>query len=312
MAKSIIVTGAGAHVPFGMPTGLALREYILWLCGTHEIDGDSPFRRSDFRDMLTNRQLLARLSTEFRNSQFPSIDAFLARNPDFADYGKGAIAATILGAEDSDKILHQRNPGDWLGALITPLSDIDLDRLPDKLAFVTFNYDRCMEHWLYNHLRYGRKYSPEDAETWLQRLDITHVYGSVGTYVQEGPREGVCIGNSIDRHIFAAIDLLGIVAERAQQETVERVQGLISKALSLVFLGFAYDSMNISVLLGHMEHSQKIELSRSLSFFGGTAMGMTKLEVDRSGLTELENFTVGGETQDCLAFVRTNRIAPGV
>lgn len=102
-----LVLGAGASHPMGYPVGAGLRSKILDLgivdrqsfaipAGLYHEDG-----------------LLQIFVDSFRRSQMFSIDAFLARRPEFSEIGKRSIAALLLEVEDEQRLLNTERRDHW-------------------------------------------------------------------------------------------------------------------------------------------------------------------------------------------------------
>ena len=50
----------------------------------------------------------------------------------------------------------------------------------NKISFVTFNYDRFLETWLFERIRYSFGLEEDAAVATLQKIPIHHVYGMFG------------------------------------------------------------------------------------------------------------------------------------
>ena len=96
----------------------------------------------------------------FKKSSIPSIDQFLALNPNFQNVGKIAIATAMLKYEKESRFREDiDDPSkDWYRLLYEKMiegfsSPNFLEALGDnKVSFMTFNYDRSLEHFLYESL----------------------------------------------------------------------------------------------------------------------------------------------------------------
>lgn len=164
---TVFILGAGASNLYGYPTGEELREVILnKFCSSGEI-----------KNILYNSKIimdfmdLDEFRAAFFKSSTPSIDLFLARNNQFSELGKIAIVSSILDAENNsifrEDIHKNRRNQDWykylfsrmVESLIKPNSYRDFG--DNQVTFITFNYDRSLEHYLHeslSHLFYSQQF----------------------------------------------------------------------------------------------------------------------------------------------------------
>jgi hypothetical protein len=189
--KTVFVVGAGASREVGLPTGSELIDLVANKLN-YEFHG--PSLRSDIGDheildviqqYAPDRATLdlylaaARRVREgilFSNS----IDTFIdvhRRNKKLQFCGKLAIVKTILEAERASAIYVENPNGPfadvqalsatWFVRLARGLTDgvrkSDLKKLFRKVSFVVFDYDRCIEHFLYNVVQKHYGTSENDA-----------------------------------------------------------------------------------------------------------------------------------------------------
>ncbi len=176
--KTLFITGAGASFGYNFPTGKDLRikicdefveKYIPLLGQVYQRNNPPPSKINFIRNF-----------TEiFEKSTTPSIDLFLARqSPNFEEIGKIAITFFILKAEHESKFHHKiKDPKqDWYSYLYERMTE-NLTK-PDDYArfgennvnFITFNYDRSLENFIYNSFIHSWFKNEED---FLQRSEIT-------------------------------------------------------------------------------------------------------------------------------------------
>jgi len=95
--NTVLVLGAGASQPYGLPLGIGLRAGICaWESGV----GD-PAARSLWSKCGISPAELQAFAGAFRLSSVSSIDAYLARHPDFQEIGKLCIAWVICNTEET-------------------------------------------------------------------------------------------------------------------------------------------------------------------------------------------------------------------
>jgi hypothetical protein len=122
----------------------------------------------------------------------------------------------------------------------------------DKVSFIIFNYDRCVEQYFTSELRfYWNKSLPEAAEV-VKNLDIVHPYGTLGDNWLDG--EGR-FGAAMPRHDDGAKRLLGMASslqtysEFMEKDSArEKAKRMVQQAERLVLLGFGFHEQNLELL----------------------------------------------------------------
>ena len=141
-----------------------------------------------------------------------SIDSFIDAQRGDAKVelcGKLAIVRTILAAEKNSLLYvartrydstidYSRLDGTWFNTFFQLLTENSTassfkERL-SSIALVIFNYDRCIEHYLYHALQTYYPLSANDAALLLKSLEIYHPYGTVGELPWYSSTEAVDFG----------------------------------------------------------------------------------------------------------------------
>ena len=148
----VFIIGAGAGKPYGFPLGEELYQFI---CNNYEQYAGANAYTQD---------IARRFSEELKLTSGVSIDRYLNINKKFKDYGVHSIATAIHFFElNSIEKLPFNNPniqGDWYTYLYKKMiqgldTPEELLRITEnKVCFITFNYDRSLEHFLFSAL-YG-------------------------------------------------------------------------------------------------------------------------------------------------------------
>ena len=185
------------------------------------------------------------------NAGQASIDAFLNSNRHqvgFRVIGKGAIAQVLLEYERND--IPKKSDDDWLDYLFKVMLDgvSSAEEFSEKnrVAFITFNYDRLLETWLLRRIKYSFGLEDATAIEVLNRIPIRHVYGMLGPFSNSlnlDPRAWISASKGI-RTIFDT---------EHDQPTLDACEALLSSAHTICFLGFGYHRENIELLnfVGH-------------------------------------------------------------
>ena len=157
----------------------------------------------------------------------------------------------------------QRINSDWYNYLFSTLikgcktfEDFST-ALTNNISFITFNYDRSLEHFLFANLSsiFIDK-SEEEICSVINQIPIIHVYGKIG-YLPWEKGQGANESNIIPygeakpedffKYGFKNVDSISLIYDdRIQQDTKIRATQLIAQSKYIYFLGFGYDEINLS------------------------------------------------------------------
>lgn len=292
--QTLFILGAGSSEEVGFPLGRGLAQKIGQKMdirfrhgfepdgsGDFELFGDVVQQRRDERQRFQQAALLIRDGIGFAQS----IDDFLDqhRSNNFVNhFGKAAIVKSILEAEKSSKLYfnpYERGRFDvgrfadtWFVKFMHMLGrgvpKEGIKSVFDQVSFIVFNYDRCLEFFLFNALQRLYGISEAEAKAILSTLRIIHPYGTVAAQVPFG---------EISVNCAQLVDGIKTYTEQvADAALVEQLCAELSRAKHLVFLGFAYHDQNLALL------KPPTEFSASKKVFG-TAYGMSEYDVEVVG-----------------------------
>lgn len=300
--KLAIVVGAGASKEYSFPIGSELKEQIAKLLdirfehGIRQQAGDYIIMEA-FRCICqpvkgnVNEYLHAAWRIRDSLPQAPSIDQFIHTQRGDAcieTCGKLAIARAILQAEErsslyirrdgsKDTLEFGRTQGTWLDALFRVVIDgctaDELDNRFSAISLIVFNYDRCIEHYLFHALRNYYKVSDHRAAELIGRIRIFHPYGSVGELPWQNPAQHVAYGAEPSAETLLSLKE-GIKTFTEGTDPTSSDLALIRAALGfaprVLFLGFAYHQLNLALLTPHTTDAEGG--SRRII---GTALGLS-------------------------------------
>lgn len=190
--------------------------------------------------------------------------------------GKLAIARCILDAESNSTLfVNRREPypkidfsrvqPTWFNSFFQLLTENcqepDLDDRLAKVAVVTFNYDRCIEHYLHGALQNYYGVSPERATQALAHLQVFHPYGSVGPLPWQQRAGSIDYGATVGgRNLIEAIKGLRTFTEGVDPDTsqVEAIRTTLRDASRLAFLGFAFHRLNLALLFPGLKEGEQV------------------------------------------------------
>jgi hypothetical protein len=167
---TVFILGAGASIPYDFPSGTGLVDLI---CHPNNV----PNNLANYQSNGIDRTIAADFMTQLRESGQQSVDAFLEHREDFKDVGKTAIALHLIRCEDHEVLFQKR---DWYTSLVTRMHAPLAEFSQNKVSFITFNYDRSLEHYLHTTLmrKFGKSYA-EVGEV-LRQIPFVHVHGQLG------------------------------------------------------------------------------------------------------------------------------------
>jgi len=320
MKRTVFIVGAGASTDFGLPLGSKLAEQISDIV-RDEINSrcQGPLFDSVLRSGIPGEWGEAARDLSGGLVVARSIDRFLdSRRSDrlVIEFGKRGIAEAIARSERSSFIgnlpgeewgqVHQalaNSNGTWLAGLFGMLQEgcppADCANVFGSCAFITFNYDRCIERYLQFAFRHTLNQSSDAADAHVDAIPIVHVYGSLGSLPSQGD-EGIPFGPSPNRVDDAAASIRTFT-EGALDGTLEEAHRLIAEAELLVFLGFGFDPLNVRALFPE-------RLSKGLPITG-TSMGLSPSALVAFRNVAFPDRSVQGmfADMDCKQFIRSEQ-----
>lgn len=280
--RVVFILGAGASCPYGYPAGVRLRELICHSDGFikeyNDYLGKNPTAQKNKPDII-------QFKNTFFESGITSIDLFMSKNPKLASIGKYIIAFEIFRSErescfaekakwEQERWERTRSTedsrarkyyegrarfvgGDWYSYIYNRFLEerSGEDGLPDftgdRLAFITFNYDRSFEQFLYQSLRNSFAEIPEERIVQsLSQLKILHAYGQIMPLKWQDPQQGVDYKpqKMCESLLRMAADNVKTIYEQKVGAEIREARELIAMAQRIFFLGFGYARENMEIL----------------------------------------------------------------
>jgi hypothetical protein len=195
-----------------------------------------------------------------------SIDNFIeATSGDYfiEQIGKMAIASSILEAESRSKLYFDPGKssklslnalsGHWHAFvcryLVEAVHADDVNKIFEKVSFVIFNYDRCVETFFYHALQAYYHLTSASAATILNGARFIHPYGVVGDLPWQSVVQPNDFGQHPDGHaIMRAVPNIVTFSESRTSEKRSEIEKLLKGAETIVFLGFSFLEQNMSLL----------------------------------------------------------------
>lgn len=209
-----------------------------------------------------------------------SIDNFLhthQNDDEVVRLGKTAIAITILSAEQKSAFYERVSPvvlnqmrlqnrarlmtlkSDALTAswylpfaqlLMSGISRSNAAEAFRRIRFIIFNYDRCLEQFLWMALQAYYDISAEEAAIILSDVDFLHPYGSLGPlpWQTSDHRNAVALGGGEAPNFWQIGSGIRTFTESVESSLEPRIKDAIQRANTILLLGFGYLDQNVQLL----------------------------------------------------------------
>lgn len=313
--QTLFIVGAGASAEVDFPIGTQLALTIRAKMDIRFEHGFKPIGTGDHDLYSLIKQSRPREGDQFQKAAWriregivfaQSIDDFLDqhRTDQYVNlYGKAAIVQAVIEAERNSSLFFNRYEGvetfdaerltdtwftKFMYMLCRGIPREQVTKVFDKVAFIVFNYDRCIEHFLIHALQRAYSIRIEDAAALVDRLHIVHPYGSVGDLSK------VPFGHTRINAVELASGIKTYTEQAGAADITEKLRAELNRADRIVFLGFAFHDQNVRMLQGSERPSNRVVY--------GTILGMSepdKDEVRRQLASTLRPSTIHLERLKC-------------
>lgn len=266
---TVLILGAGASKPYGFPTGMELKKMVLdEICQTRNND---LFEELGFS--IKDRQLF---SDALRRSGKASVDAFLEHRREYLELGKAAISRCLIPCEDeltlySDRTLFEIDEN-WYQYIFNRMNSSFDDFSDNNISFITFNYDRSLEHYLFTCLLNSYGKSESDCLNKLCQIPFIHLHGSLGFLPWQSSYNSEIRQYKRDftyDDIKISASQIKIIHEDVEHNPEFKLaQDKIKNANRIYFVGFGYDRTNLNRLISDISFDNKIVMGTAIGFTG--------------------------------------------
>lgn len=273
--RTVFVIGAGASRPYGFPTG----EQLICSIAKGQIMIPRP---PDFPSDLHFGLDEARFVAAVADSAPKSIDDFLRKRQDLLPIGKRVIASALVRHEGHDALMNRDNKEDWLRYLWWAMEAKPDQFAKNNVAFIIYNYDRCVEHFFTTAMAATYDIPAGQAYECIRQIPMIHPHGMLGPYVARDRRrfehdsDGRAFWHEYDNHIVTqAAGHIRLFWESSPTSESHRnqVTDLMMEAEYVVFLGFGYLDSNMEHLRPTLYKSGRLR-----PFVYGTTLGLGQQE----------------------------------
>jgi hypothetical protein len=181
----------------------------------------------------------------------------MARNPSFVEVGKYIIALKMFDSESKSRFREKsKEEQDWYFYLFDRLTSTVIDEntlcnfSKNKISFITFNYDRSLEQFLYESLRNSLNQVPEvKVINEINGIRIIHLYGQIAPLVWQDAQNGFEYKHRITHNLLVRCKKnLRTIYEETENPGLKEAEKLIEEAEQIFILGFGYAKENMEVL----------------------------------------------------------------
>ncbi len=290
--RTVLILGAGASQPYGYPLHAEFKEEILRKLEdkASRTELSEHYGYSDF--------LIGNFASSFRWSGVDNIEEFLAARSEFGEIGKIAIAESILSREDKDILFRGES---WYQYLYDAMNDSFESFAENKISFITFNFDRSLETFLFESLK--NSYGKPEAEVVqrLKKIPVIHLRGQIWSLSRQG---ALGYGQQPSRtHILDAAKEIFIPEGLEPDSRIEAARSILEDAEIIAFLGFGYDEGDMK-RLGISELQGKTILGSTF----GLKPGEIRAIASRSGGKISFPKTKIAQSLDALGFLKESGI----
>ncbi len=267
--RLVLILGAGASSPYGFPTGQELVAKVQGHILRKLFAGFSAHLAMRDTD-------LDAFQDDLRLSGLGSIDAFLENNSRYQKVGK-IIIAYFLNKYESYEFLYSLDIKDnWYQYLVDkmlrnyPFSAIEAN----QISFITYNYDRSLEFYLYNAFkRSNETISDDDCLNKVRQFPIVHLHGSLGEpqFMEKLPGKPYSPKQTPEQLQTSASSIHIISEDVEKYPEFHKAHQLITQADDIAFLGFGFHPVNVERLWIN-------RLIRSETALWGSCKGKTESE----------------------------------
>ncbi|MDP6633756.1 MAG: hypothetical protein QGG42_02570 [Phycisphaerae bacterium] len=200
-----------------------------------------------------------------------SIDEFLEHQTDLIELGRILIALCLMPKEQPDVLWAQSTDKEnWYKEHLFPAMKTQSleDFGKNELSVITYNYDRSLEHFLFQSLFSTYSTNDDDAPCWrqLEEIPIVHLHGQLDN-LYERPYSDTSDPTAIKQ---SAAKIRIIHEDIASDPQFTQAHDLLREAKRVYFLGFGYNQVNLDRL-----HFKDIPISPSNVL--GTMLGFGRI-----------------------------------
>ncbi len=311
MPKNLYIVGAGASSEAELPTGDKLKQEIAQFLDIKFIDDDYyNFHNNDITESNISQAIKLFVNSAVTRDIQPyiyaaqqitkamplaiSIDNFIDNhngNKEIELCGKLAIVQSILNAEKNSllciknyKLDFKQIENTWYVSFLKLLTENctkeNLSSRLKSIALIVFNYDRCIEHFLYNAFQTYYGITPQESVKFVNEIEIYHPYGTVGNLPWQNTNKSIEFGEiPSPEQLLELAGKIKTFTEGTDPDSseIDDIRKNVLEANNIIFLGFAFHELNMKLMSPNESLPEQFDIygkEPEISYFG-TAYGMS-------------------------------------
>lgn len=171
---TLFVLGAGASKDYRLPLGTELAQIII-----NQIASDNNRHKQISQWTGHSEDELLNLARLLQQSQVDTIDAWLEKRSQFIEVGKTCICHAINTYENPVTLTDGWYRCLW-NTMIKGVQSVQDFPRNNKVAFITFNYDRSLEQYFSQVMPGAFNNSLDECIKAVNKLPILHIHGQAG------------------------------------------------------------------------------------------------------------------------------------
>jgi hypothetical protein len=244
---TVFVLGAGSMVDYNFPIGWQLVRDVVENFAKYGDLRALLLNNSDFEEEQLNKYLQA-----LEGSAQNSVDAVLEEQQEHLEIGIATMSIVLIRRETTANLYRQWDPQqNWLRYLLMHLRGTSFAEFhTNSVSFVTFNYDRSLEHFLCTTLAHTFSKSAEESGAVINKIPIIHLHGRLGYLPWENQqgRPSRPYDTTITKDVVKACISEVKVVHRTTEVNAEefaRAKKLLAKAERVYFMGVGFNNLNL-------------------------------------------------------------------
>jgi len=180
--KTVLIFGAGASQAYGLLLGNELYEMVIkdFSADAAQRTAESVVKREFLDATAFNERQIAQFINALRYSGLTSVDTFLERRTDFLEIGKAIIAIELLRRESVTTLWE--GGSNWMQYLYARMTSDSLEAFTqNQVKFITYDYDRTLEHFLFTSLQNTYRADERACAQIVSEIGIIHLHGRLAT-----------------------------------------------------------------------------------------------------------------------------------
>lgn len=254
--STVFIFGAGLSSDYFFPTGDKLRDEITNLLRFSNTDIDLLQQIKVLRKMGFTPDQITDFREQLEDGGFDTIDEFLEKRESQAIHslGKTAIAMALIRHEDPNRLSKNESSDTCFYRFLFKKMVEDTEKgtfAENPVSFVTFNYDRSFEFYLWRALsKYYESISPEEVNNIMKKIRIIHVHGKLGDLPWEN-QNSRSYSTEIDEGslVPASNGIVNFNDIGGSHERYKIARYQISVSSKVYFIGFGFHNLNLSRLI---------------------------------------------------------------